>query len=289
MVKRALLLGHTGKMGLALGEVLSAGDYKVIEKNSNDFDAADLNEVKVMIKEVKPDIVLNAVAFLGIDGCEKDPIKALKLNALYPKLLAELSNEDNFLLVHFSTDAVFNNIDNKIKSGLYVESDSPNPLNMYGLTKYCGDCFIQAIAREHYIFRLPVLFGKSIRKDQFVEKMLQKIEEGNKNIRVSDDIVSSPSYSLDVANESRRILESELPYGVYHVVNEGKVTLFELMHEIVQNLELDVKVERASYNDFPYVGIKNTNTPMTSEKLSPLRSWKEAVKDYTANLRGCKW
>lgn len=302
MAKKVLLLGHTGKMGIALEEVLStgyykvkgnnlvlfAGDYEVVGKNSKDFDAADFNEVRAMIKEVKPDIVVNTVAFLGIDSCENDPVNALRLNTIYPKLLAELSNENNFLLMHFSTDAVFNNIRDKFGKESYVESDSPKPLNMYGFTKYGGDCFIQSIAKEHYIIRLSVLFGKSIRKDQFVEKMFQKIEAGNKTIGVSNDIISSPSYSLDIANESKRILENRLPYGVYHVVNEGKVTLFELIQEIVQNLKLDVKVETASYKDFPYVGIKNTNTPLTSEKLSPLRSWKEAVKDYTDNLRGYK-
>jgi dTDP-4-dehydrorhamnose reductase len=266
-------------MGLALNEVLK-DDYKVIGKRSSDFDAANFDQVKAMMKDMKPDIVVNTVAFLGIDPCEKEPIKALTLNTLYPKLLAELSKEMDFLLIHFSTDAVFNDA----KNDLYVESDTPKPLNVYGFTKYGGDCFIQAIASKYYILRLPILFGRSIKKNQFVEKMLQKIREGNKVLRVADDIVSSPSYSIDIAKEAKRILKNSLPYGLYHVVNEGKATLFEIMEEIVKNLKLNVKVEKASYNDFPYVGIKNTNTPMTSEKINPLRPWKEAIKDYTANL-----
>lgn len=277
--KKVLLLGNTGKMGLALNEVLKE-DYAVIGKNSRDFDAANFDEVKSMVKDIKPNIVVNTVAFLGIDPCEKEPIKALTLNTLYPKLLAELSRDMGFLLMHFSTDAVFNNA----KNSPYVESDAPKPLNMYGFTKYGADCFIQAIAKKYYIFRLPILFGKSTKNNQFVEKMLQKIKEGNKALKVTNDIVSSPSYSLDTANEVKRMMESNLPYGLYHVVNEGKATLFEIMQEIVKNLKLDVKVEKASYNDFPYVGIKNTNTPMTSEKIRPLRPWKEAINDYTDNL-----
>ena len=279
LTKKVLLLGHTGKMGIALNEALKE-DYEVIGKNSNDFNASNFDEVKGMVKEINPDILINTVAFLGIDPCENDPVKALTLNTLYPKLLAELSRDMGFLLIHFSTDAVFNDE----KKGLRVESDTPKPLNIYGLTKYGGDCFIQAIAKKYYIFRIPLLFGRSKKNSQFVEKMLQKIKEGSKTIRIVDDVMSSPTYSKDVAEEAKKIVENALPYGLYHVVNEGKAALFEVMQEIVKNLNLDVKVEKASYKDFPYIGIKNINTPTTSEKIKPLRPWKEAIKDYTDNL-----
>lgn len=288
MAKKTLLLGHTGKMGIALEEVLSDGDYEVIGKSSRNFDAEDFDGVRTLLTQVKPEVVINTVAFLGIDGCEKDPMTAISLNTLYPKFLAELSNQENFLLMHFSTDAVFSDLEDRLCGRLYVEGDSPRPLNMYGLSKYGGDCFVQAIAERHYIIRIPVLFGKSVKKYQFVEKMLQRAEQGNKTLWVSDDIISSPSYSLDVANECKRILGAGMPYGVYHVANEGRATLFELMQEIVQQSGLDVKIERASYKDFPYVGIKNTNTPITSEKLRPLRHWKDAVKDYADRLKEYK-
>lgn len=279
MTKKLLLLGYTGKMGLALNEIFK-GDYDVIGKNSKDFDAADPNQVKNIIKETRPDILINTVAFLGIDPCEKEPIKALKLNTFYPKLLAELSDEFGFLLVHFSTDAVFNDR----KEGFYVESDTPKPLNVYGFTKYGGDCFIRAITKKYYIFRISILFGESLKNNQFVEKMLQKIKEGDKVLRIADDIVSSPSYSKDVAKEIKRIIESSLPYGLYHTINDGRATLFELFSEIVKDLNLEVKVEKASYKDFSYVGTKNTNTPIKSEKIKTLRPWKEAVKDYAKNM-----
>lgn len=283
MTDKVLLLGHTGKMGLALEETLRE-DYTIIGKNSKDFDATNLNETKNMIKKIKPDILINTVAFLGIDPCEKNPIKALKLNTLYPKLLAELSKEMDFSLVHFSTDAVFNGK----KNALYVESDSPKPLNIYGITKYGGDCFIQAITKNYYILRVSLLFGKSRKNNQFVEKMLQKIKEGNKVIRIADDIISSPSYSKDIAKETKRILESSLPFDLYHVVNKGKATLFEIVSEIVNESNLKIKIERASYKDFLYLGTKNTNTPMGSEKINFLRPWKEAIKDYVKDLNYIK-
>lgn len=275
MNKRVLLLGSTGKMGSALKNIFE-GEYSVIGKNSKDFDATNSEQVHNLIEENQPNIVINTVALLGIDSCEKEPEKAFKLNTLYPKFLAELSNELRFLFIHFSTDAVFNDE----KRDFYTESDCPRPLNIYGLTKYGGDCFIQTIAKSYYIFRVSILFGETTKNTQFVEKMLQKIKEGHRVLKISNDIVSSPTYSKDVAKEGRRIIESEYSFGIYHIVNKGKATLYELMKEIVKNLDLDVKVEKASYKDFPFLGVKNAYTPLKSEKIPPLRPWQEAVKEY---------
>lgn len=280
MAKRVLLLGSTGKMGTALREVFK-DDYIVVGKNTQDYNALDFERVRNLVEENIPDIVINTVAFLGIDPCEGEPEKALRLNALYPKFLAELSNKKEFLLIHFSTDAVFDSR----KRGFYTEADCPQPPNLYGLTKYGGDCFIQAVAKNYYIFRLSVLFGETPKNTQFIEKMLQKVREGQKVLRVADDIVSSPSYSMDIAREIKQIVESSLKFGLYHIANEGKATLYDLMGEVVKNLDLDVRVERASYRDFPHIGIKNTFTPIRSDKIAPLRSWREAVREYCACVK----
>ena len=186
--KKVLILGSTGKMGIALKAVLE-GAYDVVGKNSKDFDACNFSEVKNLIKNATPDIVINTVAFMGIDACEKDPPQALQLNALLPKFLAELSNEVGFLFIHFSTDAVFSGKEKKI----YLETDCPHPVNLYGYTKFGGDCFIKAIAGKYYIMRIPVIFGQAIKGNQFVEKMLDKVQKSQEVIRLSEDLISSPS------------------------------------------------------------------------------------------------
>lgn len=280
MAKKILLLGSTGKMGVALQNELNRG-YSIIGKNSTDFEALDFTQVRNLIAQERPDIVINTVAFLGIDPCEKEPEKAFRLNALYPKLLAELSNEFVFLLIHFSTDAVFSDK----KGGFCTEEDHACPLNIYGFTKYGGDCFIQAIAKQYYIFRVSILFGQTHKNTQFVERMLDKVKQGARVLKISDDIITSPTYSSDVAREVRRILESGYEGGLYHIVNEGKASLYELMKEIVNNLALEVKLEKASYRDFPFLGIKNTNTPIKSVKIKSLRPWNDAVKEYCCQIK----
>jgi len=280
MAKKILLLGYTGKMGVACREVFKA-DYELDCKNSGDFDAGDFERTQVVVEQSSPDIVINTVAFLGIDPSENEPNRAFRLNTLYPEVLAKLSRELGFLLIHFSTDAVFNDE----KGDYYIESDCPAPLNLYGLTKFGGDCMVRSHAENYYIIRIPVLFGESTKNDQFVEKMLQRVRQGQTTLKISDDIISSPSYSLDVARKIKRIVKDDLPPGLYHLANEGKASLYDLMAEVVKNLGLDVSVERGSYNDFPFVGIKNTCTPIRSEKIDASRPWQEAVSEYCDKIK----
>ncbi len=281
MIKKILLLGHTGKMGAALTKVLSAA-YEVVGKNSHDFDASQFDSVEKLIEELNPDVVINTVAFLGIDPCEKEPEKAFLLNTLYPKFLAELSVKKDFLLIHFSTDAVFSNNE---KGSFYTEEDTPCPLNLYGVTKYGGDCMVMAYAKRYYIFRLSVLFGETTKQDQFVEKMLQRVKQGQKELFVSNDIFLSPTYSIDIALRVKEIVEGRCAFGLYHIANEGAVSLYEFMLEIGKRLNLKINIKPASFEDFPYVGRKNVNTPITSLKTKKLRFWREAVCDYCNTLK----
>lgn len=280
-MKRLLLLGHSGKMGTAIKEVF-ANDYEIIPKNSSDFDAKDFSQVQRLVKDTKPDILINATAFLGIDPCEMAPEQAFKINALYPRLLAQLSNEQGFLLVHFSTDAVFDDS----KQDYYIESDCCKPVNVYGMTKFAGDCFIECTAKQFYILRVPILFGPTPKNTQFVEKMLSLIKDGKKTLLISQDIVSSPTYSIDVATRLKELISNGAQYGLYHLTNSGIASLYDLMKEIVKNLNLDVKIEPCSYRDFVHIGKKNTYTPLSSEKLHPLRTWQDAVHDYCKRLKG---
>ena len=271
---KILLLGQRGKMGTALTRVLT-GQHDLIGAGSRDFNAMDTEDVGALLDKHRPAVVINTVAFAGIDGCEAEPQAAFQLNTVLPRFLAERSLERGFRLVHFSTDAVFSDRG----EGFYTEEDCPAPLNIYGLTKYGGDCFVQSIARDYYILRISILFGPTQKGGQFVEKMLRRIADGQKQLRIADDIIASPTYNLDVALRLSRMLQEEVPPGLYHVVNEGRASLWELMREVSGRLGLDVSVEKASYKDFPSRARKNTCTPLRSVKAEPLRPWREAVRD----------
>jgi len=276
-MKKILLLGGSGKMGRALKSILQ-DSYKVISPESSELDIMDFHKVEEFMEDTIPDIVINTVAFLGIDPCEDDPQRAFKMNTLFPWELAKLSNKFNFILIHFSTDAVFPDIDDN--KDAYCESDIPSPVNIYGMTKLGGDMKIEQIANKYYLIRISVLFGINKKSNQFVEKMLSLIEGGMEEISVSNDIICTPCYNDDVALSVKNIIDSDLDYGLYHVVNKGRASLYELMIEILSCLSINVKVNQVSYKTFPALGVKNTKTPLKTDRLTPMREWKDAVKEY---------
>lgn len=278
--KKILLLGHTGKMGSAIADVFS-GKYVIVGKNSCDCDAGDRKQIAKIIKTVRPDIVMNAIACMGFEACETEPHKAFALNTLLPKFLAEQSLARGFVLVHFSTDAVFSSQ----KKGRYSELDAPQPASIYGLTKYGAECFIKTIARRFYILRMPFLFGQTGKNTQLIEKMLLKIKNGSKVLKVATDVVCSPTYSYDVAQELKKIIGNTYPFGIYHVANKGSASLYGLMEELIKNLKLPVTLKKASHKDFSGSALKNTGTFLYSKKLAALRPWKQALKEYCNKIK----
>jgi len=271
---KILILGHTGKMGRALWEVFR--NHDISGMNSSDFDANELQTdfIFPMILSESIDVIINCVAFMSIDRCEVMQNKALRINTIFPSLLAQKTADAGIVFVHFSTDAVFPD------GGPFSENDLVGPSNWYGRTKSFADIAIPLINPKHYICRLPILFGESD-SNQFVEKMLAK----NGNLQIADDIISSPTYSLDAARAVKNLLEQQAPYGLYHVTNSGYGSLYDLMLELVYLLDLDKRVTGMSYKHFPFVGKKNTHTPLVSNKLL-LRHWKEAAKEYCDRLKG---
>ncbi len=266
-----LLFGRTGKVGTALSEVL-ADRFEITGLNSRDLDVADFGAVDGVVAAVRPDVIVNTAAFQGIDANEKEPGRAFRINALFPHHLARLADAGGAVLVHFSTECVFSGE----KRDFLEETDVPDPVNQYGFTKLAADCFIAATLERHYIFRLPVLFGPSAKRNQFVERMLDKARAGE-SLRVAADIVTSPTYTLDVASAVADALAGELDFGLHHIANQGQASLYDLMRTFLDELGIDAVLEPASFEDFPSVGKKNTFTPLTTTRRAGLRPWRDAV------------
>ncbi len=275
MGNRILLLGDTGKLGRALRAAFDPGD-EVVGANSRTFDACDFEAVERLVSAVRPDRVYNTVAMLGVDPCERDPERAFRLNALFPQLLARMAASRGFGLVHFGTDAVFDGAG----GAAFSERDVPCPPNVYGLTKLGGDCFVLSEAPQAYVFRVSLLFGLTGRHDQFVEKMIAKARAGEGVLRVSGDIVLSPTFAADAAEVAVARVDGGADPGLCHLAGEGRASLHEMMSRIASGLALSARIEVASHRDFPSVGRKNRFSPLRSERIPPLRRWEEAVDAY---------
>jgi dTDP-4-dehydrorhamnose reductase len=280
MSRKVLLFGRTGKLGTALARAFDG--WQVTGLGSRDLDVRDFAAVDRTVAAAEPEIIVNAAAFLGVDPCEKEPAAAARVNTLFPRRLARLAMARGAMLVHFSTETVFSGA----KGDFYGEDDEPDPINVYGFTKFASELAIRDATPHYYVFRLPVLFGPSPRRNQLVERMIDKVRAGETTLRLADDIVTSPTYSLDAAETVRRIIEKQRPFGLYHLANTGRASLFDLMTEAIRLLRLPARVERASWRDFPSLAAKNTVTPLRQDRLPPMRPWQEALAAFCAAETG---
>ena len=280
-----LLIGSTGMLGSALRRARPAGQEWHCETHAT-LELTDAAAVERALDAKRPGLVVNAAAFLGVNPCARDPHRAFAVNALGPWHLARACARRGIGLVHFSTDAVFDGA----KGSPYVEADPPAPVNLYGMTKHLGDLAVRTNCPRHWILRVPILFGsRENRGEVFVERMLALARSGRRELRVADDVVSSPSFSDDIAAATLGLLADEAPPGLYHLSNAGEASLYELTAALFERLSLDVRVERAHAADFSAgdLDVKPLRTPLGSIRIAPLRPWREALEDYAARIRAC--
>jgi dTDP-4-dehydrorhamnose reductase len=272
---RILLLGHRGKLGSALARELARA-HELTGRSSADFDAGDFEAVTRMVEAAEPAIVINTVAFVRLDDCERDPMRAARVNTLFPEHLARLGARRGFRLIHFGTESVFSGD----KGDFLDETDPPDPRNTYGFTKYMAELAIREALADHLVFRIPVLFGGSVRRGQFLERMIDRARAGEAAVKVADDVITTPTYAGDVARRVALAIDEGLPSGLYHIANSGKASLHDLVAEAFRLLGLETRVERASHRDFPSVARRNTVTPLRMGRLAPLRPWRDALAEY---------
>ena len=272
------IIGSNGLLGSALKKLLNKENMEYIPFTHDDLEIANEKDFDKITKN-NINIIINTAAFLGVEPCEANPSKAFEINTNAVANLARFCNNNDITLVQISTDAVFDG-----KDGNYDEDSYPNPINMYGLTKHGGELMTKNLCSRYYIFRIPILFGKRENKGAiFIEKMYNLYKNGNKNLKIADDIINRPSYSNDIANGIINILKLKKEYGIYHLYNDGKASLYEFAYEFFKQKGIkDIKIERAKAADFARneLGKKPLNTCMISNKIKPLRDWKEAMNEY---------
>jgi len=273
------LIGSSGLLGSALKKALYAADIQALCLTHCDFDLLDPDDFKIFL-DFNPDIVINTAAYLGVEPCEVYYSEAFALNVKAVENLANFCQKNAICLVYISTDGVFDGY-----RGGYHEKSTPNPLNLYGLTKYGGELMTQNLCEQHYIFRIPILFGTRENKGNiFIEKMFALYTSGKKELKIADDVINKPSYADDIAQQMVKILISALPHGIYHLFNGGEdASLYDFACEFfAQKRVNDICIMRAKASDFAdsEQGKKPLNTTLTSIKVEALRDWRIAMKDY---------
>jgi dTDP-4-dehydrorhamnose reductase len=237
-----LVLGAQGLLGRELVEHLrqtrDQTHHGVVAWDLEDLDIRDREAVMDAIGHLKPNVVINAAAYTDVDACETDVELATAVNAHGPAHLGEACARHDTTLVHFGSDYIFDGTSDRP----YQPGDAPNPLSVYGRSKWEGEQAVVASGCRHLIVRTAWLFGLYGRS--FVDGILCQAGAGAP-LRVVDDQVGSPTFAGDLADAVGRLMKCQAS-GIVHFVNAGQCSWYELAREFVRQAALDVPVEPAT-------------------------------------------
>lgn len=248
-------------------------DNELVLWDQEQIDISQKEEVVKKVGELKPEIVINAAAYTAVDDAESNKDLACQVNGYAVGFLAAVCKEINALLIHFSTDYVFDG-----ENHLGYKEDHPyKPLNMYGKSKALGEKFILDIEPRFYLIRTSWLFGKHGKN--FVETMLRLANE-EKDLKVVNDQFGSPTYAKDLAEKVKELVGSQKPSGIYHLTNSGSCNWYDFALKIFELADLKPNVKPVKSEEFPTLAKRPTYSMLVNTKLSPMRKWEEALKDY---------
>jgi dTDP-4-dehydrorhamnose reductase len=259
---RIVVIGAAGRLGATVRHDLLSAGHHVDAPGRAELDICDARQVATAIERLQPDAIVNCSAYNAVDAAEADPTTAFAVNAQGPSLLAAAARAIGAVLVHYSTDFVF---DGETQQP-YSEDQPTNPLSVYGASKLAGENEVRSAPR-HYILRLESVFGGSGRNGHraTVDQMTDKLLAGVTVPALADRTVS-PSYVVDVAHASRMLVERDAPHGTYHCVNSGCTTWVDLATEVARQLGVRGRIEP--------VQAANLNTPARRPRFCALSNRK---------------
>lgn len=284
-----LLTGVNGQVGFELARTLQ-GLGKVVALDRSALDLGDLDQVRKVVREVKPQWIVNPAAYTAVDKAEADVAAAMRLNAEAPAVLAEEAKRLGAALIHYSTDYVFDGT----KEMAYVETDAVNPQNVYGKSKLAGEQAIQASSCAHLILRTSWVYGT--RGKNFLLTMLRLGAERDELSVVADQI-GAPTWSNTIATLSAHILSQATTSstsdwwneksGIYHLTASGSTSWHGFAEAIFEYSDLPKKpvVKPIPASSYPTPAVRPGNSRMSNDKLA--NAFGVRAPDWRAALRLC--
>src|SRR5437588_538529 len=275
------VIGANGQLGTDLCRVLAHQDMAVVPLLHRDLDVTNVAQVGQILDSIQADVVISTAAYHKVEECEKQPALSFAVNAIGPRNLAVACQRHNSVLVHFSTDYVFDGQ----RREPYTESDLPRPLNVYGVSKLAGEGMIALTLERSFVIRTCGLYGvagSSGKGGNFVETMLKKAAEGAP-IRVVNDQILTPTFTGDLAKAVSQLIRTEA-YGLYHVSAEGQCSWCEFARAIFELEGLDVNLVPVSTNEYPSPVQRPAYSVLSKAKLKRLginmAGWEEGLGRY---------
>lgn len=271
---KVLITGAKGMLGQDMVAEFQKRDYEVHAADHKALDITDIQAVRAAITALRPDIVVNCAAYTNVDKAESEPEIAMRVNGLGPRNLALACEATGAVLLHISTDYVFDGE----KEGPYEIWDTPNPINVYGKSKLWGENYVRSLMHRYFIVRTSWLFGKGGRN--FVTTMLELAKRGEP-IRVVNDQRGCPTYTVDLARACVDLVESGC-FGIYHVTNQGATTWYEFAREIFRCAGIQIDLEAITSDQFPRPAKRPRNSELCSFPLREILEWE--IGDWRQGL-----
>ncbi len=270
---RIAITGSKGQLGSALQRVLVADELLLLDLPEHDL--TDLAATLGAIAAFQPEVIIHTAALTDVDGCERNPELAYRVNVLGTRNVAVAAQQCGASLVYISTDYVFDGT----KGAPYWEYDDPHPLSVYGRTKWLGEQVTRDLAQRFYIVRVAWLYGAGPRN--FVRTVLRLAQERRRLQMVTDEL-GSPTYALDVAHALNRLIRQPA-YGIYHLPNAGVASRYEWAQEILRLAGLR-EVELIPSTNY----VRAAQVPKQAELRNfcaaelgiIMRPWREALQAY---------
>jgi dTDP-4-dehydrorhamnose reductase len=295
---KILLTGKNGQLGWELQRSL-ATFAQVVATDSKELDLADPDAIRRTIRRIAPDIIINPAAYTAVDKAEGDAELAMAVNGIAPGVLAEESLRLGALLVHYSTDYVFDGS----KAAPYTEEDAPNPQSVYGRTKLAGEQAILASGCKHLILRTSWVYG--VHGGNFVKTILRLAKERNE-LRIVADQFGAPTWARNLAQATASALscwqsknwDSDLS-GLYHLTAAGRTNWHEYAEEIVRLARkrdpalaaklLDIRP--IATQEYPVPAKRPANSVLSNDKIRDafgivLPEWRDSLAECVREIYG---
>ena len=278
-----IVIGANGLLG---SELISVFEKTAIGLTHSDIEILEEQNCERVLKKLKPKVIINAAALVRSEGCEASPQSCIQINAIGPLNVARAAKQNDAVIVHFSTDYVFDG-----SKKFFTEYDTTNPINIYGAAKEFSETLIKIITPKHYIIRSSWFFGTcpDPKRVDFPRRMLAKGKKCGE-ISVVKDQHGSPTSIKDLSQKIKDLLHNEAPYGIYHITNKGYCTWYEYAQKCFELAGVDYKVHPITTQQSGTLLKRPTysilkNTRLEEEKYPPMRSWEEALAEYITQIK----
>ena len=276
---KILILGANGQVGSALVKILK-DDYQIKTTTRKNLDCEKSDEIIKYFKKKHFDLIINAVSYTKVDQAEEETKRAYQLNTLLPKMLAQIANNMNAALIHYSTDYVFDGYLSKD----YYEQSNPKPLNVYGKTKLQGDLAIIEEKVKGYILRVSWVYGNN--DHSFLNKIQNQINK-KKQLRVVNDQFGTPTSSTFIAKITKKLIDRKNfnHIKVYNLSPKGKCSWFDFTKEYLNQKKITHPLTTINTDDIKQKTKRPLSVKLNSSKLEKylkmkFKDWKGVLKTY---------